>query len=177
MDNPGILIFPQIATKKSKRLVESCNFIKLQSAGQNLFLTTERSSVGVLISLNANAIRHVSSHKTNFKICFITKSPFLQLEWELELKVILLSYFNPTSRSRYPMEIHMVHFNSKYNNMTTAATMFDGVAILVIFFTLSTYDNPALSPILSQVPLIREFGKHDQIMMRKNWQLFWGKRW
>lgn len=43
---------------------------------------------------------------------------------------VLMFYY---ACSSYCAEIHMVHWNSKYDNMTHASTMDDGLAVLTVF--------------------------------------------
>jgi len=51
----------------------------------------------------------------------------------------------------YPLELHLVHYNSKYPDIATAVGQEDGLAVLGIFFHLSSKDNPHLQPILDSV--------------------------
>ncbi len=45
--------------------------------------------------------------------------------------------------TRYPAELHMVHYNSKYGNFDEATKHQDGVAVLVILLDISKQDNIA----------------------------------
>ena len=49
-----------------------------------------------------------------------------------------------------PIEIHLVHVNSKYD-LATALTKSDGLAVLGVFYEISAEDNPALEQILAVV--------------------------
>jgi len=51
----------------------------------------------------------------------------------------------------FPLELHLVHFNSKYEEIGEAVQHPDGLAVIGIFFSLSPKDNPALAPILSSL--------------------------
>jgi len=51
----------------------------------------------------------------------------------------------------FPLELHLVHFNSKYANIGEAIGHPDGLAVIGIFFSLSPTDNPALAPLLSSL--------------------------
>ncbi|GJQ74614.1 hypothetical protein Trydic_g21469 [Trypoxylus dichotomus] len=42
---------------------------------------------------------------------------------------------------RYPLEMHLVHYAKKYNNLTEAATYAEGVAVLGVLFELSIDDD------------------------------------
>jgi len=51
----------------------------------------------------------------------------------------------------FPLELHLVHFNSKYGHIGEAIQHPDGLAVIGIFFALSPKDNPALAPLLSSL--------------------------
>jgi len=51
----------------------------------------------------------------------------------------------------FPLELHLVHFNSKYEHIGEAIKHPDGLAVIGIFFSVSTKDNPALAPIFSSL--------------------------
>ncbi|XP_060077428.1 uncharacterized protein LOC132556981 [Ylistrum balloti] len=56
---------------------------------------------------------------------------------------------------KYPMELHIVHYNTKYENISVAIDKPDGLAVLGAFFEISSADNPDYSPIvggLSEIP-------------------------
>ncbi|XP_031832164.1 carbonic anhydrase [Nomia melanderi] len=50
---------------------------------------------------------------------------------------------------RYPMEMHMVHRNKAYSNLSDALNYEDGLVVLGIFFQLQEKDNRLLYPILN----------------------------
>jgi len=52
---------------------------------------------------------------------------------------------------RYPLELHMVHFKTKYGTLTDSIQHSDGLAVLGVMFEISEQDNPALGPLLTQV--------------------------
>jgi carbonic anhydrase len=45
----------------------------------------------------------------------------------------------------YPMELHMVFWNMKYDSYTTATTHPDGLTVMAFFFEISSTDNPAFN--------------------------------
>jgi len=51
----------------------------------------------------------------------------------------------------YPAEVHLVHFNKKYNDISTAVTMSDGLAVLGFFYEVSSLGNGNLTPFIDQV--------------------------
>lgn len=53
-----------------------------------------------------------------------------------------------------PLETHLVHFNTKYGNLSVAIEQPDGLAVIGVFSTLGTAENPI--PIASIVPTVPE---------------------
>jgi carbonic anhydrase len=49
---------------------------------------------------------------------------------------------------RDPLELHLVHYDTKYANFSEAAQHKNGIAVASILFKLSRYDNPHLKPIV-----------------------------
>lgn len=49
---------------------------------------------------------------------------------------------------RYPLEMHLVHYDQQYANVSVASQHKNGVAVIAIFFQLTTEDNQVLKPIL-----------------------------
>ena len=54
------------------------------------------------------------------------------------------------------MELHFVHYNSKYKDIGEAIQNEDGLAVLGVLFELSPYDNPNLNPLLNAIPAIQK---------------------
>lgn len=52
---------------------------------------------------------------------------------------------------RYPLEAHLVHFNSIYGNVSTAAGKSDGLLVVGVFFDLSTSDVDAIKLIANNI--------------------------
>uniref|UniRef100_T1JMA7 carbonic anhydrase n=1 Tax=Strigamia maritima TaxID=126957 RepID=T1JMA7_STRMM len=50
----------------------------------------------------------------------------------------------------YPLEMHIVHFNSKYGTVDKALKNTDGLAVLGIFYEVTEEDNPALDEIIKE---------------------------
>ena len=55
---------------------------------------------------------------------------------------------------RFPLELHLVTFNTKYLTLTSALNFPDGLAVFSVLFTVSPVDNPALTPIVSKLPFV-----------------------
>jgi len=51
---------------------------------------------------------------------------------------------------KYPMEIHLVHWNKKYGTIADALNYSDGLAVLGFFYEVSTADNGDLKSILDK---------------------------
>ncbi|KAG8262851.1 hypothetical protein J6590_045049 [Homalodisca vitripennis] len=52
----------------------------------------------------------------------------------------------------FAVEIHAVHYNSKYNTYTNASSQPDGLAVLTIFAEAHTADNEKLNPLYHLLP-------------------------
>ena len=48
----------------------------------------------------------------------------------------------------YPLEMHLVHYNSKYADIGEAVSHEDGLAVIGIFFEVSSSNNVYLQPII-----------------------------
>lgn len=55
------------------------------------------------------------------------------------------------NRMAYPLEMHIVNFNSKYGNLTQAASQPDGLAVLGFWFKLSDNDNAHFTSLLNHL--------------------------
>ncbi|XP_043479644.1 carbonic anhydrase 2-like isoform X1 [Leptopilina heterotoma] len=53
---------------------------------------------------------------------------------------------------RYPMEMHLIHKNTIYENMEIALNNSDGLSVIGVFFQLQEEANPRLVPILKVLP-------------------------
>ncbi|XP_034187917.1 carbonic anhydrase 2 isoform X1 [Osmia lignaria lignaria] len=52
---------------------------------------------------------------------------------------------------RYPMEMHIVHRNKAYSNLSNALNHEDGLVVLGIFFQLQEKDNKLLYPLVNEL--------------------------
>jgi carbonic anhydrase len=52
--------------------------------------------------------------------------------------------------TEYPLEIHIIHWNTKYPSFTDATAYSDGLAVLGFFYEVSTAENGNLKPILDK---------------------------
>ena len=72
--------------------------------------------------------------------------------------------------SRHALEMHMVHWNVKYNTMKEAADREDGLVVISILFTPSIKENRIMSPIVDYLDDIVPFGSevliHEYFTLR-----------
>ncbi|XP_013417685.1 carbonic anhydrase 2-like [Lingula anatina] len=59
---------------------------------------------------------------------------------------------------QYPLEMHFVHYSTKYPDFDSAQNKFDGLAVLGLLFSVQSEDNINLKPILDLLPNITESG-------------------
>ena len=71
--------------------------------------------------------------------------------------------------SRYALEMHMVHWNVKYESMKEAAQHSDGLAVVAILFTPSIQENKRLSPIIDYLDEIVPYG--SKVMIHEQFSL------
>lgn len=64
---------------------------------------------------------------------------------------------------KYPIEIHLVHWNKKYSSIDVAVGYSDGLAVLGVFYEISTADNGNLKDILS----VASQARRAQVKARK----------
>jgi len=89
---------------------------------------------------------------------------FVQLHWHWG-SVSTQGSEHTMNGKEFPMEIHLVHKNSKYPTLTDAVQNSDGLAVLGFFYEVSPTDNPNLSDILSVVNRYRK--KQLRILKRE----------
>lgn len=58
---------------------------------------------------------------------------------------------------RYALEMHLVHFNTKYTDMFHAGDKSDGLVVLAVMFDVEERDNPAFDVITDQLPKVEFF--------------------
>ncbi|XP_031777946.1 carbonic anhydrase 1 isoform X2 [Nasonia vitripennis] len=65
--------------------------------------------------------------------------------------------------TRYPMEMHLIHRNTKYPNLENALRHEDGLTVLGVFFHLEEDDNNMLRPLISHLPEIKWANSETQL--------------
>lgn len=63
----------------------------------------------------------------------------------------------------FPMEMHVVTYNGKYPDISTAVRHEDGLAVLGFFFQVSPTDNPAFTPITDALAAIQNVGSFRRL--------------
>lgn len=58
---------------------------------------------------------------------------------------------------RYPLEMHIVHRNKKYNNTSEALTHSDGLCVLAFLYSLTETDSPQLANIEENLIRVKNF--------------------
>ncbi|XP_075583194.1 carbonic anhydrase 9 [Pelecanus crispus] len=64
---------------------------------------------------------------------------------------------------RFPAEIHVVHYNTKYDNVQKAMVQPDGLAVLGAFLEVGPMENPYYQEILQHLYKIRQEGKEVSV--------------
>ncbi|XP_069169750.1 carbonic anhydrase 2 isoform X1 [Procambarus clarkii] len=64
---------------------------------------------------------------------------------------------------RYPMELHLVHYNAAYGTLTEAIKRQDGLAVLGVMMEVSETDNPALTPLANALLNITQSGMFAEL--------------
>lgn len=62
----------------------------------------------------------------------------------------------------FDAELHLVHYNSKYENITVALQKSDGVAVLGVLFDLDKSTN-GVRPMISSAARVKEFGTANYV--------------
>lgn len=82
---------------------------------------------------------------------------------------------------RYPMEMHIVHKNRAYANLSDALHHRNGLVVLGIFFQLREKDNKSLYPIINDLRIVQWLNKETELnspitlasLMPKNFDVFY----
>ena len=63
----------------------------------------------------------------------------------------------------FPLELHLVHYNSKYSSLGEAASHPDGLAVLGVLHRLSAEDNPSLQPLIEAAESLTAAGQKTEL--------------
>lgn len=58
---------------------------------------------------------------------------------------------------RYPIEMHIIHRNTRYKDLPEALGFSDGLCVLAFFYQLAEYESPELTNIVRNLSYINEF--------------------
>lgn len=61
--------------------------------------------------------------------------------------------------NKFPVEMHIVHFNQKYDSVEGALSRQDGLMVVAVFFQVAAEDNPQLNPLFDQISRVRCAGQ------------------
>ena len=66
---------------------------------------------------------------------------------------------------RYPLEMHLVHYNSKYKSASEAVkdNKRDGLAVISVLFEISKHDNEDLEPIIKKTQAVSQ-GEGEEVV-------------
>ncbi|XP_011882022.1 PREDICTED: carbonic anhydrase 2-like [Vollenhovia emeryi] len=67
---------------------------------------------------------------------------------------------------RHPLELHLVHYDKKYTNISEAMQHEGGLAVVGVLFELSNNDNPDLSPIVEATKMVSNWVGHSMVRIR-----------
>merc|ERR1719357_2118982 len=69
----------------------------------------------------------------------------------------------------FPLELHLVHYNSKYGTIGEALKYKDGLAVIGIMHEISDVDNPSLEPIMKSLDYVNN--AKDQVLSSQGFSL------
>ncbi|XP_017144525.1 putative carbonic anhydrase 3 [Drosophila miranda] len=83
------------------------------------------------------------------------------LAHEYELEQIHLHWWSEHTINsvRYPLEVHIVHRNKLYPNMTIATNFKDGIVVLGVLFHVSNTPNDAIASIIKNLEDVRAYSR------------------
>ena len=55
----------------------------------------------------------------------------------------------------FPLELHLVHYNSKYSDISEAVGHADGLAVVGVLHHLSAEDSPSLQPLIESAKKVK----------------------
>ncbi|KAL0114660.1 hypothetical protein PUN28_011745 [Cardiocondyla obscurior] len=75
--------------------------------------------------------------------------------------------------ARDPLELHLVHYDKKYANLSEAAQHKGGIAVVAVLFELSVNDNLDLSPIVEATKMVSHWVGHSMMHIRTKMIPLW----
>lgn len=64
------------------------------------------------------------------------------------------------NHNRYPIEMHIVHRNTKYSTLDEAGGYEDGIVVLALFYHIAEWESPALENLIDSLLLIEAENQH-----------------
>lgn len=71
---------------------------------------------------------------------------------------------HPKRPPRFPSELHIVGYNSKYGSLANAVQRSDGLAVLGIMLTVTDQDNPNLDSLVLGLKDVTDPGKEEELV-------------
>jgi len=65
---------------------------------------------------------------------------------------------------KYPMEMHLVHYNTRYGDIRNATGHADGLMVLAVLFHLADHDNPSLVKLVAHARNLTEINISQRIL-------------
>jgi len=123
-------------------------------SSMRLINTGETVMVALPINYPSDQIPSVSGS------AFFTNYRFVQLHFHWGSNSIDGGSEHVIKSKRYAAELHLVHYNTKYNSLAEAVTKSDGLAVIGVLMdtTNNPNDNPGFEKIVSQMSAISEEG-------------------
>lgn len=60
------------------------------------------------------------------------------------------------NHQRFPIEMHIVHRNTKYSTLAEAGNYADGIVVLALFYHIDEMESPALENVINSLLLIED---------------------
>ncbi|KAK2586534.1 hypothetical protein KPH14_011426 [Odynerus spinipes] len=136
---PGLC---QTGKKQSPINIISESAIK-KDLGDLKFIRYDYAFLGKVIN-NGHTIQVQLSNTLPIQL----ESQYLSSKYNLEQFHFHWGSEHTIDKYRYPLEMHLVHYDEQYGNVTAASQHENGVAVVATFFELSDKDNQAMDPIL-----------------------------
>nr|XP_050853885.1 putative carbonic anhydrase 3 [Vespula vulgaris] len=128
--------------KQSPINIVTVNTIK-KDLGELNFIRYDHSFTG-MVTNNGHTIQ-VNLHDSLMQL----ESEYLSLKYTFEQLHFHWGSEHTINNYRYPLELHLVHYNDQYNNVSIASEHKNGIVVVTVLFELSQEDNKALDPIIN----------------------------
>lgn len=94
---------------------------------------------------------HTIQVKLQSQLPLQLKSEYLASNYTLEQLHFHWDAEHTVDGHRYPLEMHLVHYDERFDDVAAASQERNGVAVVATFFEVNSEDNQALNPILKGI--------------------------